>query len=547
MESLKEIKNHNKFFFLYPLTYIIYITLLFAIGVAIAFKNNSFLNVSIIISFVFIVLSIILALKNKLNISMIMIIFSCLFIGYSYTVIRYYDILKNPISNFDRPIEAYNAKILSYDGVVGYRERYIAYVDKVYDGTNWYNYAGNIRIYNDSLKTLFINDEITVSSKINLYKNILTNNDIYNSQIIIEVLADRMLYGAASIYRYNNFVIQENGFSIINYINAHSTKIRNIIKKSLGSNMEAIPYSIAQGIMIGDKNIIPYHIRQYFIDSGISHILSISGLHISMILSILFLILSFFPINFYKRILISTIITIIIYPPITLFSVSIIRASIMAFCLLISYYFDRNRNSINALFLSGLIILLLNPNSIKDISFQFSFLATLGIIIYYPIFYFYIIKNINNIKTNNKITSLIKNISIKLLSFLSINVFALITVLPLSIHHFSILNITSLVSNIFAVPMSFIILSSSLITIITYQIYAPLSIFPSKTTEFFSDILIKLANKFSNLNFLKYELSLNLYFAVLITFMIVFIGIIIRIKINKSNSLYNEKLTLNKH
>ena len=95
--------------------------------------------------------------------------------------------------------------------------------------------------------------------------------------------------------------------------------------------------------------------------------------------------------------------------------------------------------------------------------------------------------------------------------------------------------------------MSFIILSSSLIIIITYQIYAPLSIFPSKTTEFFSDILIKLANKFSNLNFLKYELSLNLYFAVLITFMIVFIGIIIRIKINKSNSLYNEKLTLNKH
>ncbi|OEJ13134.1 hypothetical protein BFL38_00720 [Brachyspira hampsonii] len=537
MESLKEIKNYNKIFFLYPLTYITYITLFFAVGIAIAFKTNKFLNISIIIAFIFIIFSIILALKNKLNISIIILMFSCLFIGYSYTIIRYYNILKNPLSNFDKPIEAYNAKILSYEGVIGYRDRYIAYVNKVYDGTNWYDYAGNIRLYNDSLKTLFINDEITVSSKINLYKNILTNDDIYNSKIIIEVLADRMLYGTASIYRYNNFVIQKNGFSIINYINAYSIKIRNMIKKSLGSNMQAIPYAIAQGIMIGDKNIIPYHIRQYFIDAGISHILSISGLHISMILSILFLILSFFPINFYKRILISTIITIIIYPPITLFSVSIIRASIMAFCLLISYYFDRNRNSINALFLSALIILLLNPNSIKDISFQFSFLATLGIIIYYPILNFYIIKNIRNINTNNKITLLIKNISINLLIFLSINIFALITVLPLSIYHFSILNITSIISNIFAVPISFIILSSSLITIITYQIYTPLSIFPSKTSEFFSELLINLSNKFSSINFLKYELNLNLYSAVLITFIIVFIGIIIRIKMNKLNDL----------
>lgn len=526
-----------KFLFQYPLTYIIYISSFFAAGNAIAFKNSNYIYASLIISLILIILSIILTLKNKYNTAISILIISSLFVGYSYTTIRYYDIFKNPLNNFDkeydREIKAYNAKILSYDGVVGFRDRYIAYVDKVYDGTNWHNYAGNIRLYNNSSKQLFINDEITVSSKINLYKNILTNNDIYDSDIIIKVLADRMLYGAASIYPYNNLVIQKNGFSIINYINTYAVKIRNIIKTSLGENIEPIPYSIAQGIMIGDKNIIPYHIRKYFIDAGISHILSISGLHISMILSILFMLLSFFPINFYKRILISSLITIIIYPPITLFSVSIIRASIMALCLLITYYFDRNRNSINALFLSGLIILILNPNSIKDISFQFSFLATLGIIIYYPIFNFYIIKNIKNINTNNKILSIIKSMSIKLLGFLSINIFALITVLPLSVHHFSILNITSIISNIFAVPLSFIILSSSLITIITYQIYNTLAIFPASTAEFCSELLINLAEKLSKADFLKYELSLNLYSALFITFIIVFIGIIFRIRINK--------------
>ena len=531
--------------FIYPLTYIIYITLFFAAGISLAFVNQTFIYISLTLAFTLIIISIILALKKYYYLSLIIIILSSLFIGYSYTITRYYNIFKNPLNTFDKPIKAYNAKILSYDGVVGFRDRYIAYVDKVYDGTNWYHYAGNIRLYNSSLKPIYINDEITVSSKLNLYKNILTNDDIYDSKTIIKVLSERMLYGAASIYPYNNFVVQKEGFSIINYINAYALKIRNIIKKSLGENIDAIPYTIAQGIMIGDKNIIPYHIRKYFIDSGISHILSISGLHISMILSILYLILSFFPINFYKKILISAVITVIIYPPITLFSVSIIRASIMAVCFTISYYFDRNRNSINALFLSALIILLFNPNSIKDISFQFSFLATLGIILYYPIINFYVIKNIKNIKnTNNKLLKIIKSIIIKSLSFLSINIFALIIVLPLSIYHFSILNLTSIISNIFAVPLSFIILSSSIITIVSYIIFSPISVYPALTVEFCSLLLIDLSKNFSNISFLKYDIKLNLYQALFITFIIALIGIIIRIKINKINA--NNK-TASKH
>ena len=250
-----------------------------------------------------------------------------------------------------------------------------------------------------------------------------------------------------------------------------------------------------------------------------------------MVLYILFLALSFFPIDFYKRILISTIITVIIYPAITLFSVSIIRASIMAFCLLISYVFDKNRNSVNSLFLAALIILIIEPNSIREISFQFSFLATLGIIIYYPIFDFYVLnkmrKNINNYFLKNLIT--------KLIAFLFINLITLISILPLSVHHFSILNLTSIISNIFAVPLAFIILASSIITIITFQIFSPLSIYPALTVEFFTNILINLSAKFSDIRFLKYQISCNLYLAIFITFIIMIIGLAIRIKMNEKS------------
>ena len=203
----------------------------------------------------------------------------------------------------------------------------------------------------------------------------------------------------------------------------------------------------------------------------------------------------------------------------------------MAFCLLISYVFDKNRNSVNSLFLAALIILIIEPNSIREISFQFSFLATLGIILYYPIFDFHVLNKITKNINNHFLKNLIK----KLIAFLFINLIALISILPLSVHHFSILNLTSIISNIFAVPLTFIILASSIITITTFQIFYPLSIYPASTVEFFTNMLINLSKNFSDMKFLKYQISFNLYFAVFLTFIIMTVGLIIRIKMNEKS------------
>ena len=512
----------------YPITYIFYITLSFSFGISFALKNSSILlsYLFLIIAFILIILSLIFAFFNKTKIYLVII--SCFFIGYSFTIARYYKIFINPLSDFEGNIKGYRAKIKEYEGVINFRDRYIAYVDMIFDGKNWLYYSGNIRIYHNSSKPIYINDTITVYAKINLYKNIFTNE---NEKNIIKNLDNKMLYGVSSIYPYINFTVQKSGFSIINYINKYGLYFRNIAKKSIGKFLSPINYSVAQGIIIGDKSIIPKNINQYFIGAGISHILSISGLHISMVLYILFIALSFLPINFYKRILISTIITIIIYPAITLFSISIIRASIMAFCLLISYVFDKNRNSVNSLFLAALIILIIEPNSIREISFQFSFLATLGIILYYPIFDFHVLNKITKNINNHFLKNLIK----KLIAFLFINLIALISILPLSVHHFSILNLTSIISNIFAVPLTFIILASSIITITTFQIFYPLSIYPASTVEFFTNMLINLSKNFSDMKFLKYQISFNLYFAVFLTFIIMTVGLIIRIKMNEKS------------
>ena len=159
---------------IYPITYILYITSSFTLGVSIALKNsnNDFFYISLIISFFLIIISIILANKN----SFFILVVSVFFLGYSYTISRYYNIFSSPLKEFNKEIKAYRCKIADYDGVVNLRDRYIAYVDMVYDGENWHNYAGKIRLYHNSAKPIYINDTITVYAKIMLYENILTNN-----------------------------------------------------------------------------------------------------------------------------------------------------------------------------------------------------------------------------------------------------------------------------------------------------------------------------------------------------------------------------------
>lgn len=509
----------------FPFTYIIYITSLFAIGISLAFllKNIFIAYISIFISFILIITGLILSIKKIYSIFPLFL--SCIFIGYSYTAMKYYNNFTNSINDISKNTKAFSASIKRYDGIFGFRKRYVASVNEVFDGTNWTNTGGNIRLYNNTQKALYINDRIIVFSGFKLYKNILTNeNEKYDNEAIIKNLENKMIYGVSSIYRNNDFFIEKDGFSIFNYIDKYSSKLRYFIKEALGKYMNPINYSVAQCIVLGDKSILPYDIQKIFINAGIAHILAVSGLHVSMFIFIITFFLSFIPINFYKKIILSLIIVLLIYPPVTLYSVSVLRASIMALCITISLYFDRSKNSINALFLAALIILISEPNSIKDISFQFSSLATLGILLYYPIYDITIAKIFQNKKAINYFCKSI---------FISLS--ALIITLPLSVYYFSVLNLTSILSNIVAIPISFIILLSSFLTILIYAIFPPIAVYMSGSSEVFTELLITTAKIFSNIKILRYDLICNFTTAITMTIIIILTGFYFRRKIGVNN------------
>ncbi len=136
-------------------------------------------------------------------------------------------------------------------------------------------------------------------------------------------------------------------------------------------------------MLLGEKNMLEDDVKRLYQENGISHILAISGLHISLIgMSVFWL--------FRKcklSIIVATVFTIFIiysYGELTNFSVSTNRAVVMMVILLCAVLFGKTYDMLSAAALSAMIILLQNPLQLMSAGFLLSFLAVIGIAVLLP-------------------------------------------------------------------------------------------------------------------------------------------------------------------
>ncbi|OGG11432.1 hypothetical protein A2Z00_05615 [Candidatus Gottesmanbacteria bacterium RBG_13_45_10] len=137
---------------------------------------------------------------------------------------------------------------------------------------------------------------------------------------------------------------------------------------------------LLNGIIFGTKATLSKDLQQALIATGTLHIIALSGMNISILLSILELGL----LRIVSRRLASLVAIVIIIGFIALVgpSPSVIRAAIMGSMTLLAIVFGRQIWSLFSWMLAVSIMLLLNPPWIGDLSFQLSALATLGIILF---------------------------------------------------------------------------------------------------------------------------------------------------------------------
>ena len=162
--------------------------------------------------------------------------------------------------------------------------------------------------------------------------------------------------------------------------------LRRVIGLDLQEN---IGDSLARGVLlaftIGERRSVPFLLRENFKKAGIYHLFAISGLHIGILFTIFLLILRFLRVCKSTASVISGIL-LLGYGYVVGYTPSILRAVVMAWAFILAYVSGRRSYPINTLALAGLITLFINPFYLFNIGFQLSYLATFGILLFYPLY-----------------------------------------------------------------------------------------------------------------------------------------------------------------
>ncbi len=155
-------------------------------------------------------------------------------------------------------------------------------------------------------------------------------------------------------------------------------RVINVHQKALGSPKG----ELVSSMVLGRKAVnLPDDLQDQFLKAGLAHILAASGFHVSLLLG--FVLAMTQRLNVSVRFGIGVGI-LLLYVGLTGLQPSILRASLMGVAGLLGLLTERKVDSTRSLLVIATILLLINPLWIIDLGFQFSFLATFGLIVTVP-------------------------------------------------------------------------------------------------------------------------------------------------------------------
>lgn len=147
--------------------------------------------------------------------------------------------------------------------------------------------------------------------------------------------------------------------------------------------LEGEGYALVAAMTLGDKRALNRDIRRSYDVSGASHVLALSGLHMGIVYALLTLLVR----GRRRRIVTQALVVTALWGFVALVGmpVSAVRAATMLtlYALLTPGY--RERASLNALALTAMVLLMVNPYTLFDVGFQMSFLAVLSILVLTPL------------------------------------------------------------------------------------------------------------------------------------------------------------------
>lgn len=228
-------------------------------------------------------------------------------------------------------------------------------------------------------------------------------------------------------------------------------KVLRVIKTYIKGPKEA---GLAEALLIGYKDDLDKTLLESYTNTGVVHVIAVSGMHLGLIYWILNILFSPLVKNRGTSWLhpVLTIIILWLFTLLTGGAASIMRAAVMFTCLIIGKTFNKQTSAYNTLAMSAFLLLCYNPFWLWDVGFQLSYAALLSIMVFYKPIY-------NLLYIKNKALDIIWQLT-------AVTIAAQVFTTPVSLYHFHQFPVYFLLTNLIAVPLSSIVLTGELLLLL---------------------------------------------------------------------------------
>lgn len=316
--------------------------------------------------------------------------------------------------------------------------RYTVDLKNVYIGEDEYSISGKVfaDLGPERIQLLY-GDVISCQGKIESF-NFPCNPNLFD---LNKFYFRRGILGRIKFSRENLNIIGHNrGNPIAQYL---IFPLRRYFFKVINHYLTGSARALYAGILLGEKQDLPKNLRLAFSNTGLTHILAVSGLNVAILVGmciLLFSVVGLYRGRWYTLIVLGIIV--FLYVGVTGFEPSAVRAGLMAFLASLGFFLERKAEPIQGVFVAGILILLFSPFALFEIGFQLSFGATIALILFGTKIY----------ELLGKITAL-SFIRKYLFAPLAVVLAAQLGVGPLLVFYFFKLSVITILANLLVVPL----------------------------------------------------------------------------------------------
>lgn len=234
---------------------------------------------------------------------------------------------------------------------------------------------------------------------------------------------------------------------------------RKLAQRYSDAGLHGQPLALISAITLGERDALDSDLRQSFAAAGAAHVLAVSGLHTGIIYIVVVSLLTCFGLwrplyeqRIWRALLSSCIIAVMwAYAFITGLSPSVMRAALMLTIIQVGWICRRQSISFNTLAAAACICLWIDPLSLFSVSFQLSFAAVAGILLFVPHF--------NSVwRVHSKFARFMRDL-------VTVSAAATIGTLPVSLYYFSQVARCFLLTNLVVLPATYVLVILGLLVL----------------------------------------------------------------------------------